>query len=81
MLLFPARPGPARLTLEFCAVLITMNATRAATIVRGTPFSWAFEMLWLAHFLTIPVLVAIYSIFLVIIPVWDTSKAAKVCFV
>lgn len=55
-----------------------MNATRAATIVRGTPFAWAFEMLWLAHFLTIPVLVAIYSIFLVIIPVWDTSKAAKV---
>ena len=63
---------------EICAVLVTMNATRAATIVRGTPFAWAFEMLWLAHFLTIPVLVAIYSIFLVIIPVWDTSKAAKV---
>ena len=64
--------------LDLSAVLVTMNATRAATIVRGTPFAWAFEMLWLAHFLTIPVLVAIYSIFLVIIPVWDTSKAAKV---
>lgn len=53
-------------------------ATRAATVVRGTPFAWAFQMLWLAHFLTLPVLVSIYTLFLVLLPTWETVRAAKV---
>ena len=45
--------------------------------MRGTPFSWAFQATWLAHFLTLPLLVAIYTLFLVVLPVWDTVKASQ----
>lgn len=55
-----------------------MCATRSAALVRGTPFSWAFQMIWLAHFLTLPLVVTVYTLSLVVIPVWDTDRAAKV---
>lgn len=58
--------------------MVAMCATRSAALVRGTPFSWAFQMIWLAHFLTLPLVVTVYTMFLVVIPVWDTDRAAKV---
>ena len=82
MLLGVEKPKKIQLSLTISrsrlAVLTASCATRAVTLVRGTPFSWAFQATWLAHFLTLPLLVAIYTLFLVVLPVWDTVKASKV---
>lgn len=47
-------------------------------MARGTPFTWAFQILWVAHFVSLPFIASVYTLFLVIIPVWDTDKVCKV---
>lgn len=63
--------------LSFFAGLIALNTLRAVTVARGTPFSLAFQITWLVHFVSIPFVASVYTLFLVLIPVWDTVKISK----
>lgn len=60
-----------------CAALVIHEAVQAVTTATS-PFSWGFEVLWLASFLALPVLVAATCLPLALLPVWDTLSAGRV---
>eukprot|EP00884_Botryococcus_braunii_P006518 jgi/Botrbrau1/15868/Bobra.40_1s0052.1 len=56
--------------LSIILVLALNQATLGASVATSS-LEWAFQVTWLAYFLTLPLLVTIVSVLLVIIPVWD----------
>ncbi|KAK9905066.1 hypothetical protein WJX75_009068 [Coccomyxa subellipsoidea] len=60
----------------FAAALVIHEAVQAVTTATS-PFSWGFEVLWLASFLALPVLVAATCLPLALLPVWDTLSAGR----
>lgn len=60
------------------AGLVIHEAAQAVTIAMW-PFSWGFEVVWLASFLALPMVVLSVCLPLVLLPVWDTLSARQVC--
>ncbi|EIE19033.1 hypothetical protein COCSUDRAFT_67942 [Coccomyxa subellipsoidea C-169] len=60
----------------FAVALVIHEATQAVTTATS-PFSWGFEVLWLASFLALPVLVAATCLPLALLPIWDTMSAGR----
>jgi hypothetical protein len=59
------------------AALVVNQAAQAATVA-ASPFSWAFQLVWLGSFACLPVLVAAACLPLAVLPVWDTLSAGRV---
>ncbi|BDA49410.1 hypothetical protein COCOBI_14-0270 [Coccomyxa sp. Obi] len=60
----------------FAGALAIHEAAQVVTIA-FSPFSWGFEVFWLASFLALPVLVCATCLPLAVLPVWDTLSAGR----
>ena len=59
------------------AVLVANQAAQAATVA-ASPFTWAFQLVWLGSFACLPGLVAAACLPLAVLPAWDTLSAGRV---
>ena len=59
------------------AALVADQAAQAATVA-ASPFTWAFQLVWLASFGCLALLVAAACLPLAVLPVWDTLSAGRV---
>ena len=59
------------------AALAAQQAAQAATVA-ASPFSWAFQLVWLASHLFLVALVGSACLTLAVLPVWDTLCAGRV---
>ena len=58
-------------------MLAVGGALRVVTLA-GSPFTWVFQATWLAHFLTIPLLLWVMLLMLVVLPMHDAYTADQV---
>ena len=59
------------------AALVAQQAAQAATVA-ASPFSWAFQLVWLASHLCLVALVGSACLTLAVLPVWETLSAGRV---
>ena len=70
-------PSAQLVFLVDCAALVAQQAAQAATVA-ASPFSWAFQLVWLGSHLCLVALVGSACLTLAVLPVWETLAAGRV---